>query len=84
MKFRIRKPRLRVSKSGKPSLSGGGISFGGKGGRVNLSKSGLSATVGGKGASYNTKRGWNCGFIALLVIGASIAATAGVVGLVFA
>ena len=84
MKFKFRKPRLRISKSGKPSLSGGGVSFGGKGGRVNLSKSGLSATVGGKGASYNTKRGWNCGFVALLIVGVGAASIAGIVHLVFA
>ena len=45
--------------------------------QINLSKSGLSATVGGKGASYNTKRGFNCGFIALLIIGAGVVSSIG-------
>jgi hypothetical protein len=84
MKFKFRKPRLRISKKGKPSLSGDGISFGDKGGRVNLSKSGLSATVGGKGSSYNTRHGWNCGFILLFVLGAGVASIAGVVGWIVA
>jgi hypothetical protein len=69
--FRIRKPRLRVSKRGKVSLSGGGLSIGGKAGRVNISKSGVSTSFGGKHLRYNSRRGMNCGFIALLVLGAT-------------
>lgn len=78
MKFRIRKPRLRISKSGKVSLSGFGASVGGKNNRLNISKSGLSGTVGAKGQSFNTKRGFNCGLIALFALTASIATLVGV------
>lgn len=75
MKIRFRKPRLRINKSGKISLSGGGASIGNKNARLNISKSGVSGTVStGKGQSYNTKRGWNCGFVLLLFVAASGAA----------
>lgn len=69
MKFRIRKPRLRMNKKGKISLSGGGASFGDKNSRINISKSGVNSTVGADGKSYNTNRGWNCGFIMLFALG---------------
>lgn len=75
MKIRFRKPRLRINKSGKISLSGGGMSVGNKNAHLNISKSGVSGTVGtGKGQSYNTKRGWNCGFALLLfvVVGSAV------------
>jgi hypothetical protein len=81
MNFRFRKPRLRVNKKGKISLSGGGMSIGNKNARLNISKSGVSGTVGAKGKSYNTKRGWNCGFIALMFIGSALAGIAGAVNL---
>lgn len=60
--MRIRKPRLRIGKSGKISLSGGGVSFGGKNARVNLSKSGVSGTLRAGKASYNTRRGCSMPF----------------------
>jgi hypothetical protein len=73
--MRIRKPRLRISKKGKVSFGGGGLSLGGKHARLNISKSGVSGTVGAGGSSYNTKRGLNCGFIFLLTVAASSAVT---------
>lgn len=71
MNFRYRKPRLRISKKGKISLTGGGVRIGGRNAGINISKSGASGTVGVKGAGYNTKRGWNCGLILLLGLIAS-------------
>lgn len=73
MKFR--KPRLRISKKGKISLSGGGVSIGGRHARVNISKSGVSGTVGAKGIRYNTRRGLNCGLVFVLFIAASTMVT---------
>jgi hypothetical protein len=78
--FRVRKPRLRVSKRGKVSSSGGGISIGGKSNHINISKSGVSNTIGVPGVSYNSKRGLrtrgvrlarrggNCSFVLLLLV----------------
>lgn len=77
MKFRFRKPSLRINKKGKISLSGAGLSAGGKNARVNLSKSGVSGTVSGKGSSYNTRRGVQCGFIFLFFVAASAAGSIG-------
>jgi hypothetical protein len=76
MKFRFRKPRLRINKKGKISLSGGGASVGNKNARLNVSKSGVSATVGAKGSSYNTKRGANCSLVLVLMAAVGIASFA--------
>lgn len=54
--MKIRKPKIAIGKKGV-KLTNIGASIGGKGGRVNLSRKGVSATVGTKGASYNTRRG---------------------------
>lgn len=79
--FRVRKPRLRISKRGKVSLSGGGISVGGRNARINLSKSGVSTSFGVPGIRYNSRRGLTvgggrrarrgqaCGCIFLLALG---------------
>jgi hypothetical protein len=82
--MRIRKPRLRISKKGKVSLSGGGLSLGGKHARLNISKSGVNETVGAGGSSYNTKRGLNCGLIFLLTVAAGSAAMVGITQMLLA
>ncbi len=61
--MRIRKPRLYLSKKGKLSLSGGGVSFGGRHARVNFSRRGVSFSGGVRGVRYNSRRGWNCGLL---------------------
>ena len=59
--FKFRKPRLRISKKGKISLGGGGVSVGGKFARVNLSKSGASTSTIAGPVAYNSRRGWSFG-----------------------
>lgn len=56
--FSFRKPRLRITKKGKVSLSGGGMRIGGKAGGVNLSRKGVSSTISSPVGSYNTRRGF--------------------------
>lgn len=56
--FSFRKPKLRITKKGKLSISGGGIRIGGKGGGINLSRKGVSGTIGSPVGSYNTRRGF--------------------------
>jgi hypothetical protein len=54
--LKIRKPALRVTSKGV-KLTNIGASLGGKNARINLSRKGVSATVGTPGASLNTRRG---------------------------
>jgi hypothetical protein len=54
--IKIRRPQIRIGKKGV-KLSIVGLSLGGKGARVNVSRKGASATVGVRGARYNTRRG---------------------------
>lgn len=59
--FKFRKPRLRISKKGKISFGGAGVSVGGKHARVNLSKSGASTSTSAGPVAYNSRRGWSFG-----------------------
>ena len=59
--FKFRKPRLRISKKGKISFGGGGVSVGSKHARVNLSKSGASTSTSAGPVLYNSRRGWSIG-----------------------
>lgn len=54
--IKIRRPRLRITSKGIRWVNTG-VSIGGKAGRVNISRQGVNTTIGGPGASYNTKRG---------------------------
>lgn len=58
--FKLRKPRLRMTKKG-PKLSGGGMRIGGKNAGMNVSKSGVSVSGGVGKARYHSKRGWSMG-----------------------
>lgn len=75
--FRVRKPRLRMTKKGL-KLSGGGVSIGGKNARVNVSKSGTSFSGGVGKARYNSRQGWSMGctlpILSMLVLIAALAA----------
>ncbi len=59
--FKFRKPRLRISKKGKISFGGGGISVGSRQAKVNLSKSGASTSTSAGPVHYNSRRGWSFG-----------------------
>ena len=54
--LKLRKPSLRITSKGV-KLTNIGASLGGKNARLNLSRKGVSATVGTPGASMNTRRG---------------------------
>ena len=66
--FHIRRPRLHINRRGKISLSGGGLSIGGKGARINVSRQGVSYSIGGRRLRFNSRRGASCGCLVLLVI----------------
>jgi hypothetical protein len=70
--FKFRKPKLRISKKGKVSFGGGGVSVGGKNARVNISKSGASTSGKAGPASYNSKRGWSLGCAVIIIVGLSL------------
>lgn len=68
-RVRTRRPHVRISKSGKVSLSGGHVRIGSRRSGINLSKSGISSTIGGPGGmSYNTRRGCRLPFFSLLLL----------------
>jgi hypothetical protein len=54
--IKLRKPRLRLTRKGL-KVENVGATVGGKGARINLSRSGVSASGGVPGATYNTRRG---------------------------
>jgi hypothetical protein len=54
--FKIRMPSIRIGRKG-PRLTNVGASIGGKDSRVNISRQGVSTTVGVPGVHYNTRRG---------------------------
>lgn len=56
MKFKIRKPQLRITKKGV-RLTNVGATIGGKHARLNVGRKGVSTSVGTRGASLNTRRG---------------------------
>lgn len=79
--FSFRKPKLRINKKGKLSLSGGSMRIGGRSGGVNFSRKGVSGSVRTPIGSYNTRRGWtgNCfGVMVMFVVGVSGLATVAV------
>jgi hypothetical protein len=53
----FRKPRLRLSKKGKLSLSPGSMRIGGRNAGLNISRRGMSGSVKVGPVSYNTRRG---------------------------
>ena len=54
--LKIRRPKLRITSKGI-KWTNVGASIGGKNARFNISRKGVSATVGTRGATLNTRRG---------------------------
>src|SRR5690606_25462399 len=65
--FKVRKPRLRLTKKGF-KLSGGGVRIGGRNASINFSKSGTSFSGGVGKARYNSRRGLSFGCVLPVLI----------------
>jgi hypothetical protein len=64
----FRKPRLRLSKKGKLSLSPGSMRIGGRKAGLNISRRGMSGSVRVGPVSYNTRRGASMRCLPMLLI----------------
>lgn len=66
--LRVRRPSLRVSPKGKVSITSPSVRVGGRRSGVNISRRGVSSTIGTPLGSYNTKRGCRMTFLMVIVV----------------